>query len=64
MRDTAVHLEAGVLPAAPVRHWVCSLPSGLRTLLGHDRELCARIVSVFARSRMSHQPFHSPVSMY
>jgi len=47
MADTAVHLEGRVLPAVPVRHWVCSLPWGLRALLGYDRELCAEVVSAF-----------------
>ncbi len=33
MSDTAVHLERYVLPEVRVRHWVCSLPWGLRALL-------------------------------
>jgi hypothetical protein len=47
MVDTAVHLEQEVLPAVPVRHWICSLPWGLRSLLGYDRRLCAAVVSAF-----------------
>jgi hypothetical protein len=47
MADTAVHLEQRVLPAVPIRHWICSLPWGLRALLGYDRELCAGVVSAF-----------------
>jgi hypothetical protein len=47
MSDTAVHLEERVLPAVPIRHWICSLPWGLRALLGYDRELCAKVVSAF-----------------
>ncbi len=47
MADTAVHLEERVLPAVRVRHWICSLPWGLRALLGYDRELCAKVVSAF-----------------
>ena len=47
MSDTAVHLEQYVLPAVPIRHWICSLPWGLRALLGYDRKLCAEIVSAF-----------------
>jgi len=31
MTDTAVHMEQQVLPRVPVRHWICSLPWGLRT---------------------------------
>lgn len=30
MADTAVHLEERVLPRVPIRHWICSLPWGLR----------------------------------
>lgn len=45
--DTAVHLEESVLPAVPVRHWIYSLPWGLRALLAHDRGLCAEVVSAF-----------------
>jgi hypothetical protein len=48
MADAAVHLEERVLPAVPIRHWICSLPWGLRALLGYDRELCAEVVSAFA----------------
>ena len=47
MADTAVHLEQSVLPRVPIRHWICSLPWGLRALLGYDRELCAEVVSAF-----------------
>ncbi len=45
--DTAVHLEERVLPAVPIRHWICSLPWGLRALAGYDRRLCALIASAF-----------------
>ena len=47
MADTAVHLEREVLPDVPIRHWICSLPWGLRALLGYDRELCAGVLSAF-----------------
>jgi hypothetical protein len=47
MADTAVHLEERVLPCVRIRHWICSLPWGLRALLGYDRELCAKVVSAF-----------------
>lgn len=47
MADTAVHLEQSVLPRVPIRHWTCSLPWGLRALLGYDRKLCAEVVSAF-----------------
>jgi len=32
----------------PVRHWICSLPWGLRALLGCDRALAAQVVRAFA----------------
>jgi hypothetical protein len=47
MADTAVHLEQRVLPAVRVRHWICSLPWGLRALLGYERKLCAKVASAF-----------------
>jgi hypothetical protein len=47
MTDLAVHLEARVLPPVPIRHWICSLPWGLRALLGYDKKLCAEVVSAF-----------------
>jgi len=47
MADTAVHLEQRVLPEVPIRHWIGSLPWGLRALLGYDRRLCARVVAAF-----------------
>lgn len=49
MSDTAVHLEQAVLPEAPVRHWVCSFPWGVRAVLGYDRELCRAAASAFAK---------------
>ena len=47
MADMAVHLEQNVLPLVPVRHWICSLPWGLRALLGYDRTLCSEVISAF-----------------
>ncbi len=47
MAEMAVHLEERVLPRVPIRHWICSLPWGLRALLGYDRKLCAEVVSAF-----------------
>jgi hypothetical protein len=45
MADTAVHLEQRVLPAVPIRHWIGTLPWGLRALLGYDRQLWAEVLS-------------------
>ena len=48
MADIAVHLEEEVLPPVPIRHWICSLPWGLRALLGYDRHLCSEVLGAFA----------------
>jgi hypothetical protein len=53
MNDVAVHLEEAVLPAVPMRQWVCSLPWKLRYLLGYDRELCAEVRGAFVGDRFS-----------
>jgi hypothetical protein len=45
MADIGVHLEQRVFPEAPARHWICSLPWGLRALLGYDRRLCAEVLA-------------------
>jgi hypothetical protein len=39
--------ERCLLPAVPIRHWIRSLPWGLRALLGYERKLCAEVVSAF-----------------
>ena len=47
MCDLAVHLEREVPPEVPIRHWICSLPWGLRALLGYDSELCGEVLGAF-----------------
>jgi hypothetical protein len=47
MADTAAHLVDRVLPQAPVRQWVLSLPFSLRFAVAFDRELCRQVRSVF-----------------
>ena len=47
MTDTATHLVDRVLPEAPIRHWICSLPWRLRTLLGYNSELCSEVLDAF-----------------
>lgn len=49
MVDAAVHLEANVLPEVNVRHWVCSLPWGIRAFLGYDKRLCAATLAAFVK---------------
>src|SRR5262249_54619982 len=51
MSDSAVHLVQRVLPRVPIRHWIASLPWGLRALLGYDRVLCAEVVGAFVEER-------------
>ncbi len=51
MSDTAVWQTEHVLPTVPIRQWVCSLPWGLRAIVGYDRELCALVVETFVRIR-------------
>ena len=50
MADTAAHLVDRVLPEAPVRQWVLSLPHALRYRLAFDAELCGAALNVFIRS--------------
>ena len=64
MADTAAHLVDRVLPRAPVRQWVLSLPFGLRYRLAHDRELTADVLrvvvrAVFASIRRRSRPLRS-----
>jgi len=46
MADTAAHLVDRVLPAAPVRQWVLSLPFALRYLLAYDARLLGAVLRV------------------
>jgi hypothetical protein len=43
MADTAAHLVDDVLPLAPVRQWVPSLPFDLRCAVAFDRQLCRAV---------------------
>src|SRR3954471_20921381 len=47
MANTDVQLEERELSAVPIRHWIYSLPWGLRALAGYDRRLCAQVASAF-----------------
>ena len=49
MVDAAVHLEANVLPEVNIRRWVCTLPWGIRSLLGYDKRLCAATLAAFVK---------------
>jgi hypothetical protein len=50
MSDTAAHLVDRVLPEAPVRQWVLSLPIPLRYRVAYDHELCSAVLAVFLRA--------------
>ncbi len=50
MADTAAHLVDRVLPAAPVRQWVLSLPFALRYRLAYDARLVNDVLQVFVRA--------------
>jgi hypothetical protein len=50
MADTAAHLVERVLPEAPVRQWVLSLPFALRYRLAYDASLASRVLTIFLRA--------------
>ena len=46
MADGAAHLVDRVLPEAPVRQWVLSLPYALRFAVGFDADLCGKVLAL------------------
>lgn len=50
MADTAAHLVDRVLPRAPVRQWVLSLPVPLRYRLAYDAKLTGEVLALFVRA--------------
>jgi hypothetical protein len=50
MADTAAHLVERVLPEAPVRQWVLSLPFSLRYRLAYDAPLSSAVLGIFVRA--------------
>ncbi|RYF08470.1 MAG: hypothetical protein EOO40_07830, partial [Deltaproteobacteria bacterium] len=50
MADGAAHLVDRVLPKAPVRQWVLSLPYALRFAVGFDATLCGQVLALFIRA--------------
>jgi hypothetical protein len=50
MTERAAHLIDHVLPRAPVRQWVLSLPFELRYRLAWDHELCRAVLAVYTRA--------------
>jgi hypothetical protein len=56
MSDAALHLVERVLPAVPIRQWVCSLPCQLRALLGYDPQLCSAVAAFMKELSCSYRP--------
>jgi hypothetical protein len=50
MTGRAAHLVDHVLPRAPVRQWVLSLPFELRYRLAWDHRLCRAVLAVYTRT--------------
>ncbi len=50
MTERAAHLIDHVLPRAPVRQWVLSLPFELRYRLAWDHRLCRAVLAVYVRA--------------
>ena len=49
MHDTAAHLVDRVLPRAPYRQWVLSVPRRVRFLLARDASLLGEVLRIFLR---------------
>jgi len=50
MTEWAARLVTEILPRAPVRQWVLSLPYRLRYQLAWNHELCLAVLGVFTRA--------------
>ena len=50
MADTAAHLVDRVLPEAPVRQWVLTLPYPLRYRCAYDARLASEVLRAFIRA--------------
>ena len=50
MADGAAHLVDRVLPRAPVRQWVLSLPYARSFAVGFDVKLCGQVLTLFIRA--------------
>jgi hypothetical protein len=53
MADTAAHLVDRVLPKAPIRQWVLSLPFALRYRLAYDSGLVRDVLQIFIKAVFS-----------
>jgi hypothetical protein len=50
MTERSAHLIDHVLPRAPLRQWVLSLPFELRYRLAWDHDLCPAVLAVYTRA--------------
>jgi len=50
MAERAAHLTDRVLPAAPLRQWVLTVPHRLRYLMAWDHRLCRAVLGVYLRA--------------
>jgi hypothetical protein len=55
MAETAAHLRDRVLPRAPIRQWVLSLPFRVRYLIACDRRLCSGVRRIVLRTILDFQ---------
>jgi len=53
--DTAIHLEAAVLPRLPYRQWTLSFPMRLRFLLARDAAALSDALNLFVRALFTFQ---------
>jgi len=64
MADTAAHLVDRVIPEAPVRQWVLTLPYPLRYRCAWDARLTSEVLRAFcARSSWTSADVHEPTSV-
>jgi hypothetical protein len=49
MSETAAQLVDNLLPHAPVRQWVLSLPPFLRYRTAYNAELCSAVLGIFSQ---------------
>jgi len=55
MTERAAHAVDAVLPRAPVRQWVLSLPHWLRYMLAWDHGLCRTVLAVYVHALLGFQ---------
>jgi len=53
--DAAAHLVSAVLPVAPMRQWVLTVPKRVRWMLARRPHLVSRCLAIFLRALSTHQ---------